>query len=65
MATHKLHWVVLSGITLVLLAMTIGPGVRHADAQTAAGAGLEAQYFDNKNLTAPKLTRTDARVDFS
>jgi fibronectin type 3 domain-containing protein/glucose/arabinose dehydrogenase len=31
----------------------------------AAGTGLKAEYFDNKDLTNPKLTRTDAKIDFN
>src|SRR6187397_1297417 len=30
-----------------------------------ADTGLTAQYFDNKDFTALKLTRTDAKIDFN
>ena len=29
-----------------------------------AGTGLKGEYFDNMNFTSPKLTRTDAQVNF-
>ena len=29
-----------------------------------AGGGLQGQYFDNQDLTSPKLTRTDATINF-
>jgi RHS repeat-associated protein len=35
-----------------------------ASAPVSAGTGLTAHYFDNSNLTNPKLTRTDASVNF-
>lgn len=40
-------------------------GVRHAEAQAAAEPGLAATYYNNKNLTAPTLTRTDPQINFS
>ena len=48
----------------ILLAMVLGPGVRRAETQAAAGQGLSARYYDNKDLTAPKLTRTDPQIKF-
>jgi fibronectin type 3 domain-containing protein len=33
-------------------------------AAPTVGTGLKAEYFDNSNLTSPKLTRIDASVDF-
>jgi hypothetical protein len=61
MVNRKLHWIVLSVIALILFGMSAaGPGVRHAAAQAATEAGLEARYYDHKDLTAPKLTRTDS-----
>jgi hypothetical protein len=65
MANRKLHWIVLSGLALILLAISAGPGASHAAAQTATEAGLEARYYDNKNLTSPKLARTDPQINFS
>jgi hypothetical protein len=59
MKSRKLFWIFLSGIALILLALAFGPGVRHAEAQTAAEPGLAATYYNNKNVTAPTLTRTD------
>jgi hypothetical protein len=38
--------------------------VRRAETQAAAGQGLSARYYDNKDLTAPKLTRTDPQIKF-
>ena len=32
MENRKLYWIVLSGVALTLLAMSLRPGVRHADA---------------------------------
>src|SRR4051812_10109116 len=34
-------------------------------AGTEAGTGLLGQYFDNKDFTNAKLTRTDAQVNFT
>lgn len=65
MESRKLYWIVLSGIALILLAIALGPGVRHAEAQAAVEPGLAATYYNNKNLTAPTLTRTDPQINFS
>jgi RHS repeat-associated protein len=35
-----------------------------ASSPVGTGTGLAAQYFDNMNFTNPKLTRTDATVNF-
>ncbi len=64
MENRKLYWKVLPSVALILLAMSLCLGVRNADAQTA-GPGLEATYYNNKDLTAPKLSRTDGQIDFS
>ncbi len=64
MENRKLYWKVLPGVALILLAMSLCLGVCNADAQTA-GPGLEATYYNNKDLTAPKLSRTDGQIDFS
>jgi hypothetical protein len=37
----------------------------HAGHAVEPGTGLLAQYFDNKDFTALKLTRADAKVDFN
>lgn len=55
-----------SGSTVV---GTEWPGFTIADisdppTNVATGTGLFGEYFDNKNLTARKLTRTDATVNF-
>ena len=65
MEYRKLYWIFLSGVALILLVINAGPGARPAAAQAVAGAGLEAQYYDNKNLTSAKLTRTDPQINFS
>ena len=48
---------------MLILAGSSGPGARQAEAQAANG--LEAEYFDNADLTSPILSRTDPNVDFS
>ena len=53
------------GIALVCLMTCAGLTARDAVAQTAGGNGLKGQYYDNQNLTARELTRTDPTVNFS
>jgi cell migration-inducing and hyaluronan-binding protein len=53
------------GIALVCLMVCAGLTARDAAAQTAGGNGLKGQYYDNQNLTARELTRTDPTVNFS
>ena len=55
-------WALLLGAVLALiLTGSAGP---HATAQTASGNGLKGYYYDNKDLTGLKLTRTDSQVNF-
>ena len=65
MGSSKLYWIVLPGVALILLAMSLCMGVRDAGAQTTPEPGLEATYYNNRDLTAPKLSRTDGQIDFS
>ena len=53
------------GIALVYLMACAGLTAHDAVAQTAGGNGLKGQYYDNQNLTARELTRTDPTVNFS
>jgi len=53
------------GIALVYLMACAGLTANDAVAQTAGGNGLKGQYYDNQNLTAHELTRTDPTVSFS
>jgi PA14 domain len=65
MANRKLYWTVLPGIALILLAIVLAPGVRRTEAQVAAEPGLRATSYNNRDLTAPKLRRTDPQINFS
>jgi hypothetical protein len=55
-------WALLLGIVFALI-LTESAGT-HATAQTASGDGLKGYYYDNKDLTGLKLTRTDSQVNF-
>jgi hypothetical protein len=65
MEYHKYRWAAMLGMALVCLMACIGLTARDPAAQEAGGNGLKGQYYDNQNLTAHELTRTDPTVNFS
>jgi hypothetical protein len=61
-ANRRGIWALLLGVVFALiLTGSAGP---QATAQAASGDGLKGYYYDNKDLTGLKLTRTDSQVNF-
>lgn len=66
MENLRQNWMLLAALALVVFSSAVIAFYRlqPAEAQTAGGPGLKAQYFDTKTLSDRKLTRTDLRIDF-